>query len=48
MPKHWYNKVLYKGFLNPFRDGVLNRHLVSDCDRGSFPHDPETIEDKPT
>jgi hypothetical protein len=22
---HWYNEVLFKRFLTPFRDGVLNR-----------------------
>ena len=31
---HWYASVLYKCFLTPFRDGVRNRHLASDCDKG--------------
>ena len=33
----WYTSVLYKRFLTPFRDGVRNRHLVSECDRGGGP-----------
>ena len=44
--EHWYALVLYKRFLTPFRDGIWNRHLVSDGDRGSFPHDPETVGDR--
>ena len=32
--------MLYKGFLTPFRDGVLNRRQVSDCDRGVLPTRP--------
>jgi hypothetical protein len=40
---HWYSEVLYTRFLTPFRDGILNRRQVSDCDRGSFLHDPETV-----
>ena len=35
---HWYSEVLYKRFLTPSRDGVLNRPLVSDCDRGGPSH----------
>ena len=35
--QHWYSEVLYKRFLTPFRDGVRNHHLVSDCDRGVLP-----------
>ena len=35
-PYHWYSEVLYKRFLTPFRDGVLNRRQVSDCDRGAL------------
>ena len=38
---HWCRDVLYKRFLPPFCDGVLNYRLVSD--RGAFPHDPETV-----
>jgi hypothetical protein len=38
--KHWYSEVLYKRFLTPFHDGVLNRRLVSDCDRGVLPTRP--------
>ena len=34
---HWYNKVLYKWFLTPFRDSVLNRCQVSVCDRRVLP-----------
>ena len=30
--------MLYKQFLTAFRDGVRNRHLVSDCDRGGSSH----------
>ena len=47
-PNNWDNEVLYKWFLTPFHDGVLNRRLVIDCDRGSFPHDPETVGDMPS
>ena len=32
--------------LTPFRDDIWNRRQVSVGDRGSFPHDPETIGDK--
>jgi hypothetical protein len=35
---HWYIEVLYKWFLTPFSDGVLNRRQVSDCDRGGPSH----------
>src|SRR3990170_6325940 len=35
---HWYSEVIYKRFLTPFRDGVLYRRLVSDCDRGGPSH----------
>ena len=45
---HWYALVLYKWFLTPFRDGIWNCRLVSVGDRGSFPHDPETVGDMPT
>ena len=45
---HWYRDVLYKQFLTPFHDGVLNRRQVSVCDRGYFPHDPETVGDRPS
>ena len=31
---HWYASVLYKQFLTPFCDGIWNRRLVSDGDRG--------------
>ena len=31
---HWYNEVLYKRFLTHFRDGIWNRRLVRDVDRG--------------
>ena len=34
--------------LTPFRDGIWNCHQVSVGDRGSFPHDPETIGDMPS
>jgi len=37
---HWYNEVLYKEFLTPFRNSMLNRHLVSDCDRRVLPTRP--------
>src|SRR3989337_2372452 len=37
---HWYSEVLYKWFFTPFRDGVLNRRLVSDCNRGVLPTRP--------
>src|SRR3989337_4109209 len=37
---HWYSEVLYKRFLTPVRDDVLNRRLVSDCDRGVLPTRP--------
>ena len=30
---HGNNEVLYKRVLTPFRDGILNRHQVSVCDR---------------
>ena len=43
---HWYASVLYKRVLTPFCDDIWNRRLVSDGDRGSFPHDPETIGDR--
>ena len=45
---HWYNDVLYKRFLTPFRDGIWNRRQVSVCDRVSFPHDPEIVGDRPS
>ena len=32
--------------LTPFRDGIWNRRVVSGGDRGSFPHDPETVGDR--
>ena len=32
--------------LYPFRDGIWNRRQVSVGDRGSFPHDPETVGDR--
>ena len=38
--------MLYKRFLTPFRDGIWNRRLVSDGDRGTFQHDPETVGDR--
>ena len=45
---HWYASVLNKWFLTPFRDDIWNRRQVSVGDRGSFPHDPETIGDIPS
>ena len=32
--------MLYKHFLTPFRDGIWNRRLVSDADRGVLPTRP--------
>ena len=32
--------MLYKRFLTPFRDGIWNRRLVSDDDRGVLPTRP--------
>ena len=40
MRRHWYSEVLYKRFLTPFRDGIRNRHLVNDCDKGVLPTRP--------
>ena len=37
---HWYASVLYKRFLTPFRNGIWNRRLVSDGDRGVLPTRP--------
>ena len=45
-PFHWYNDVLNKRFKTPFRDGIWNHRQVSVGDRGSFPHDPETVGDR--
>ena len=39
--KHCYVSVLYKRFLTPFRDGIWNRRLVSDGDRGVLPTRPK-------
>ena len=46
IPTHWCASVLNKRFLTPFHEGIWNRHQVSVGDRGSFPHDPETIGDR--
>ena len=35
---HWYNKVLYKRFLTPIRDGIWNRRQVSVGDRRGPSH----------
>ena len=32
--------------LTPFRDDIWNRRQVSVGDRGSFPHEPETVADR--
>ena len=40
---HWCASVLNKQFLTPFRNGIWNHRQVSVGDRGSFPHDPETV-----
>ena len=45
---HWYAPVLYKRFLTPFCDGIWNRRQVSVGDRGSFPHDPKIVGDRPS
>ena len=39
--------MLYKQFLTPFRGGIWYHRLVSVGGRGSFPHNPETVEDRP-
>ena len=40
LQKHWYNEVLYKRFLTPFRDDIWNRRQVSVGDRGVLPTRP--------
>ena len=45
---HWYNDVLNKRFKTPFYNGIWNRRQVSVDDRGSFPHDPEIVRDRPS
>ena len=44
--QHWCASVLNKRFKTPFRDGIWNCRQVSVGDRGSFPHDPETVGDR--
>jgi len=46
----WVPSLVQRGAiqtaLTPFRDDILNRRRVSVYDRGSFPHDPETVRDR--
>ena len=37
---HWYRNVLYKRFLSPFCDDILNCCQVSDCNMGVLPTRP--------